>query len=313
MADGFSRKQGFWSAALAYGMWGILPIYWKLLSDVDPLQILAHRILWAAVFCLVLLAGTKDMKSLRDALSTRKNVVLVFCAALLVTLNWGLYIYAVTSGHVIESALGYYINPLLSVVLGGLFFRERIDRWTGVAVGIAAISIVAAGLLYGKVPWLSLLLAITFALYGATKKKLNFPPITSLALETFFATPFALVFLAVIHAQGGGAFVSEGLGVSILLALAGVVTAIPLLLFGVAATSISLQFMAFSSVYHAYGDVAVGALRVWRGAEPGDCRGLCRCAGGGHDLYCDQNPSYAGCRQTLVFSTLCKTICFYLV
>ncbi|MEN6500130.1 MAG: EamA family transporter RarD [Rectinema sp.] len=245
MAEGFSRKQGFWSAALAYGMWGILPIYWKLLSDVDPLQILAHRILWAAVFCLVLLAGTKDMKSLRDALSTRKNVVLVFCAALLVTLNWGLYIYAVTSGHVIESALGYYINPLLSVVLGGLFFRERIDRWTGVAVGIAAISIVAAGLLYGKVPWLSLLLAITFALYGATKKKLNFPPITSLALETFFATPFALVFLAVIHAQGGGAFVSEGLGVSILLALAGVVTAIPLLLFGVAATSISLQFMAF--------------------------------------------------------------------
>jgi len=245
MAARFSKKQGFWAAALAYGLWGILPIYWKLLSHVDPLQILAHRILWAAVFCVVLLVGTRDVKSLRKALGTRKHVLLVLCAALLVTLNWGLYIYAVTSGHVIESALGYYINPLLSVVLGGLLFRERIDKWTAVAVGIAAAGIVAAGLLYGKVPWLSLLLAITFALYGVTKKKLNFPPITSLALETFFAAPFALAFLSVVHAQGKGAFVGAGLDVSMLLALAGVVTAVPLLLFGVAATSISLQFMGF--------------------------------------------------------------------
>lgn len=245
MAARFSKKQGFWAAALAYGLWGILPIYWKLLSHVDPLQILAHRILWAAVFCVVLLVGTRDVKSLRKALSTRGHVVLVLCAALLVTMNWGLYIYAVTSGHVIESALGYYINPLLSVVLGGLLFRERIDRWTGVAVGIAAAGIVAAGLLYGKVPWLSLLLAITFALYGVTKKKLNFPPVTSLALETFFAAPFALAFLSVVHAQGKGAFGGAGFGVSMVLALAGVVTAVPLLLFGVAATSISLQFMGF--------------------------------------------------------------------
>ncbi len=245
MAERFSKRQGLWAAALAYGLWGILPIYWKLLSDVDPLQILAHRILWAAVFCVVLLVGTRDVGSLRTALGTRKHVVLVLCAALLVTLNWGLYIYAVTSGHVIESALGYYINPLLSVVLGGLLFRERIDTWTGVAVGIAAAGIVAAGLLYGKVPWLSLLLAITFALYGVTKKKLNLPPITSLALETFFAAPFALAFLAVVHAQGQGAFASAGFGVSMVLAMAGVVTAVPLLLFGVAATSISLQFMGF--------------------------------------------------------------------
>jgi len=245
MAEQFSKKQGLMAAVLAYGLWGILPIYWKLLSQVDPLQILAHRIVWAAVFCVFLLLIMRNLRSLKAALNTKKNILLVICASALVTVNWGLYIYAVTSGHVIESALGYYINPLLSVVLGGLFFQEKIDRWTRIAIGIAAAGIVAAGILYGKVPWISLFLAASFALYGATKKKLNFPPITSLALETFIAAPFALVFLSIVHARGYGSFGTAGLGVSILLAVAGIVTAIPLLCFGVAATSISLQFMGF--------------------------------------------------------------------
>lgn len=245
MATRFTRKQGLWAAFLAYGIWGILPIYWKLLSAVSPLEILAHRIIWAAVFCVLLLVRTKDMKSLTEALSTRKNIPLLICAALLVTVNWGLYIYAVTSNHVLESALGYYINPLLSVALGALFFHEEMDGWTRLALGIAAASIIAAIVLYGKVPWISLLLALTFALYGATKKKLDLPPITSLALETFIVTPLMLVFLFVVHARGAGAFVNQGFGVSALLVLAGVVTAVPLLLFGVAATSISLQLVGF--------------------------------------------------------------------
>ena len=241
----FSQKQGLFAAIGAYGLWGIFPLYWKLLSSVLPLQILAHRILWAAVFCLMLLLARKEMSSLGVALKDPRKRVLVGAAGLLVTVNWGMYIYAVNSGHVLETALGYYINPLLSVALGAMLFREHIDRWTRIAVGIALVGIVAAGILYGRVPWISLILAITFALYGAVKKGLGLAPITSLALETFSVAPLAFAFLAVMHAQGAGSFGNAGLRVTALLALSGVVTAVPLLLFGVAAISISLQLIGF--------------------------------------------------------------------
>jgi chloramphenicol-sensitive protein RarD len=240
----FSQKQGLFAAIGAYGLWGIFPLYWKLLSSVLPLQILAHRILWAAVFCLMLLLARKEMSSLGVALKDPRKRVLVGAAGLLVTVNWGMYIYAVNSGHVLETALGYYINPLLSVALGAMLFREHIDRWTRIAVGIALVGIVAAGILYGQVPWISLMLAITFALYGA-KKGLGLAPITSLALETFSVAPLAFAFLAVMHAQGAGSFGNAGLRVTALLALSGVVTAVPLLLFGAAAISISLQLIGF--------------------------------------------------------------------
>jgi len=241
----FSQKQGLFAAIGAYGLWGIFPLYWKLLSSVLPLQILAHRILWAAVFCLMLLLARKEMSSLGVALKDPRKRVLVGAAGLLVTVNWGMYIYAVNSGHVLETALGYYINPLLSVALGAMLFREHIDRWTRIAVGIALVGIVAAGILYGRVPWISLILAITFALYGAVKKGLGLAPITSLALETFSVAPLAFAFLAVMHAQGAGSFGNAGLRVTALLALSGVVTAVPLLLFGAAAISISLQLIGF--------------------------------------------------------------------
>ncbi|HCX96715.1 MAG TPA: EamA family transporter RarD [Spirochaetaceae bacterium] len=241
----FSQKQGLFAAIGAYGLWGIFPLYWKLLSSVLPLQILAHRILWAAVFCLMLLLARKEMSSLGVALKDPRKRVLVGAAGLLVTVNWGMYIYAVNSGHVLETALGYYINPLLSVALGAMLFREHIDRWTRIAVGIALVGIVAAGILYGQVPWISLILAITFALYGAVKKGLGLAPITSLALETFSVAPLAFAFLAVMHAQGAGSFGNAGLRVTALLALSGVVTAVPLLLFGAAAISISLQLIGF--------------------------------------------------------------------
>lgn len=241
----FSQKQGLFAAIGAYGLWGIFPLYWKLLSSVLPLQILAHRILWAAVFCLMLLLARKEMSSLGVALKDPRKRVLVGAAGLLVTVNWGMYIYAVNSGHVLETALGYYINPLLSVALGAMLFREHIDRWTRIAVGIALVGIFAAGILYGQVPWISLMLAITFALYGAVKKGLGLAPITSLALETFSVAPLAFAFLAVMHAQGAGSFGNAGLRVTALLALSGVVTAVPLLLFGAAAISISLQLIGF--------------------------------------------------------------------
>jgi 4-alpha-glucanotransferase len=198
---------------------------------------------------LSMLVASTDMQPFAEdlgaALKDPRKRVLVSAAGLLVTVNWGIYIYAVNSGHVLETALGYYINPLLSVALGAMLFREHIDRWTRIAVGIALVGIVAAGILYGRVPWISLILAITFALYGAVKKGLRLAPITSLALETFSVAPLAFAFLAVMHAQGAGSFGNAGLRVTALLALSGVVTAVPLLLFGVAATSISLQLIGF--------------------------------------------------------------------
>ncbi|MCX8014235.1 MAG: EamA family transporter RarD, partial [Rectinema sp.] len=241
----FSARAGTWAAVGAYGMWGLLPIYWKLLSHVSSLQILAHRIIWAGLFCFLLLALTHAIPRVGAVLRNRRTVRMVLASAVLVTFNWGMYIYGITSGRVLETALGYYINPLMSVLLGAIIFRERIDKGTLVAVGLAIAGIGGAVAFYGRIPWLSLGLAVTFALYGAVKKGLDLPPVESLFLETAAATPVALAFLAFVHNGGHGAFLNAGLATTALLAFSGVMTAIPLLLFGTAAVSIKLQTIGF--------------------------------------------------------------------
>ncbi|MCX7774751.1 MAG: EamA family transporter RarD [Rectinemataceae bacterium] len=241
----YGRRLGILAAFGAYGMWGVFPLYWKMLSGIDPLQTLAHRVVWASLFCLLVLAFGRRLGELRTIFANRRQLLLVLAAAGMVTANWGLYIYAITAGRVVESALGYYINPLMSVALGAWIFREHVDNWTRAAVGVATVGIVAAGLLYGRVPVLSLLLAITFALYGASKKALGLDPVLGLALETLAAAPVALAYLLAQHIAGQGAFGTVGMFKTVLLAMGGIVTAIPLFLFSAAATSISLQLMGF--------------------------------------------------------------------
>jgi chloramphenicol-sensitive protein RarD len=159
---------------------------------------------------------------------------------------------------VVESALGYYINPLVSVLLGAIFFREKVDTWTRLAVALAAAGIVGAAILYGSVPWVSLLLAVTFAIYGALKKRVGIEPLISLAVETFIAAPFALAFLISRQAAGAGAFWNDGAPTTILLILAGVVTAVPLFFFAQAANSISLQKMGFIQYVSPCGQLFIG-------------------------------------------------------
>jgi chloramphenicol-sensitive protein RarD len=216
------------------------------LASVDPLEILCHRIVWAALFALGLLAATKRLSSLFSLLKSGPRFRLAAAASFLITANWGVYIWAVNSGHVTESSLGYYINPLVSVALGAIFFRERMDGWTVAAVSIAGAGVIAASLMIGSPPWISLVLALTFGFYGLVKKKAGLDPVTSLAAETLIVAPLALAYLAFRHAAGQGAFGGSEPVVTLMLALAGAVTGVPLLLFASAANRISLTRMGFA-------------------------------------------------------------------
>ncbi len=244
----------------AYGIWGMFPLYWRQLTMVEPLQILAHRVFWAGAFCLVLvLAKGRGAEILRLAKSGKTFAALAF-STLVVTFNWGLYIWAVNSGRIIESALGYYINPLLSVALGAVFFKEKADSWTRIAVAVASLGIIGAAVVYGSVPWVSLLLASTFALYGALKKNLGLEPLLGLTVETLIAAPVAFAFLAFRQAQGAAGFIGQGFAPSLLLVLAGVVTAVPLLFFAHAANTITLQRMGFIQYVSPTGQLLLGVL-----------------------------------------------------
>jgi len=247
MADTAARnlKIGALGAFAAYALWGLFPLYWKRLSGVESLQILCHRIVWAAAFTIAALLVTRQLGSLRLLWRDRRRVLYAVAASALITINWGTYIWAVNSGHVTESSLGYYINPLVSVALGAIFFRERLDKWTAWAVGLAAVGVAVASIFMGGIPWISLVLATSFGFYGLVKKKAALAPLTGLAAETLIAAPFALVFLALRHASGLGSFGAADNVATLMLFLAGVVTAVPMILFAVAANRISLTQMGF--------------------------------------------------------------------
>ncbi|MGA2547026.1 MAG: EamA family transporter RarD [Rectinemataceae bacterium] len=262
MADTSSRelKIGTVAAFGAYVMWGLFPIYWKRLSGVESLQILCHRIVWAAVFTLVALLVTRKLGSLAALFRDRRRLVSATAASVLITINWGTYIWAVNSDHVTESSLGYYINPLVSVALGAIFFRERMDTWTSWAVGLAAAGVAVASILMGNVPWISLVLATSFGFYGLVKKKAGLEPLVGLAAETLIASPFALAFLVARHSAGLGSFGGSDTVATVMLFLAGIVTAIPLLCFAAAANRITLTRMGFIQYVSPTIQLALGLL-----------------------------------------------------
>ncbi len=254
---------GTLAAFAAYGMWGLFPLYWKSLAAVDAIQILCHRIVWSAALTLCLLALKKGgLKGLVALVKDRRRAAAVAFCAVVITINWGLYIWAVNSGKVADSSLGYYINPLLSVALGAVFMGERIDRWTAAAVGIAAFGVAFAAIAMGSLPWVSLVLAGTFAFYGLVKKKAGLDPLLGLAAETLFAAPFALAWLLREHAAGRGAFgnpaAGGGAAETVMLVLAGVVTAVPLLAFAYASNRITLQRMGFIQYLSPTSQLALG-------------------------------------------------------
>lgn len=226
---------------LAYLLWGLLPAFFPLLIPAGPIEILAHRVVWAAVIMVGVVTLRRGWGELRHAGS--RTWLRMTVAGVLIAANWLIYIIAVNSGHVNEAALGYFINPLLSVLLGVIFFRERLRPLQSTAVAIAAVAVVFLTFLGGQPPLMALSLAFTFGIYGLLKKKINISAAGSLTAETLVLLPVALGYLVWLESSGRGTFFSEGPGHVGLLIASGVITAVPLLLFGMGA-----RLMALSTV-----------------------------------------------------------------
>src|SRR4051812_17536104 len=233
-----NHRSGLVFGLSAYLLWGLFPLYWPLLEPAAPVEILAHRIAWSLVFVSALLALSAGFGWLRTL--GRRRAALLALAAMLVTVNWGVYIYGVTSEHVVETSVGYFINPLVTVALAVTVLGGRLTRLQCIAVAIAATAVVVLTIDYGRPPWIALILACSFSLYGLIKKRVGVDGLQSLGFETGFLAPAAIAYLLVIGANGSGTFTTEGAGHAVLLALGGVFTAVPLMLFGAAAIRLPL-------------------------------------------------------------------------
>jgi chloramphenicol-sensitive protein RarD len=234
-------NRGLFYAIAAYGMWGLLPLYWKALQSVPSTQIVAHRMVWSLVFVAALLVFRRQWAWLPAVLKQPRTLLLVLLAGCIVAVNWLTYVWAVNAGYVVETSLGYFINPLLSVFLGVIFLRERLRGGQWLAIGLALLGVLYLTVAYGNFPWIALTLALTFGLYGLLKKTTALAALEGLSLETALLFGPALAYLLLQEGQGQGAFGHAGVGTSLLLALTGVATGLPLLLFGAAARRIPLS------------------------------------------------------------------------
>lgn len=223
---------------LAYGMWGMFPAFFPLLKPAQPLEILSHRFLWTFVFMGIVLALTRSLKKLKTL--TAKEWLLVTVAAVVISVNWGVYVYAVNNDHVADAALGYFINPLVSVMLGVVVLKESLRRLQIVSVGLAVVAVLIMTLMLGNPPWISLLLAFSFGIYGLVKKQVRLSPQLSLMAETMVLAPVGLAYVIWLQTHGSNTFVQDGPSHAALLMLAGVVTALPLLCFARAAHEMTL-------------------------------------------------------------------------
>ena len=226
---------------LAWTMWGFFPLYWPLLEPAGAVEILAHRIFWSLVVMLGVVVVMRKRAALLATFANRRTRWLLALAAVLITVNWGTYIYGVNSHHVVETSLGYFINPLVSVLLGVVVLGERLRWLQWAALSLAGVAVLALTVEYGRPPWISLVLAFSFGSYGLAKKKANAGAVESLVLETALIAPVALGYIVFLMATGASTFGREGAGHVVLLVGTGVVTVIPLLCFGGAATRIPLS------------------------------------------------------------------------
>jgi chloramphenicol-sensitive protein RarD len=211
-------------------MWGLFPLYWPLLEPANPLEIVSHRAVWTLVFCLIVLALSKQVLTTLTVMKNPKTMAALLLSTILVSINWITYIWAVNHGHVVEAALGYYINPLIIIAFGVILLREKLRPLQWVAVGIAAVGVLVLTIDYGRLPWVAISLALSWGSYGLVKKKLNLGALEGLAIETLISFIPYVGYLIYLGQQGTGQFGHKPL-LTILLVSAGAVTAIPLLLF----------------------------------------------------------------------------------
>jgi chloramphenicol-sensitive protein RarD len=234
------NRKGILYGIGAYALWGFFPIYWKFLHLVPALQVIGHRIAWSFIVLAVYILVTRQWRDFRTAAFQWKTIGIYSIAAVLLSLNWLIYVWGVNAGFIVETSLGYFINPLLSVLLGVIFLRERLRLAQWIPVGLAAIGVLYLTVAYGRLPWIALSLAFTFGFYGFVKKLSPLGSLYGLTLETGIVFPLALIYLAFVGLNGSGAFLHDGLSIDILLAGAGFVTTIPLLMFASAARQIPL-------------------------------------------------------------------------
>lgn len=234
------ERRGFAYGVAAYGLWGIFPLYWPLLEPAGAIEILAHRVLWSLITVALVVIVLRRTAAVRAVFADRRARLILLGAAAVISVNWGGYIWGVNNDRVVETSLGYFINPLVTVMMGVVVLGERLRQLQLIAVGLATVAVVVLTVDYGRPPWIALLLAFSFATYGLAKKKADVDAVESMAVETVYIAPIAAAYVGWLTWQGSASFGNEGVGHAALFATTGIVTVIPLLCFGAAAVRVSL-------------------------------------------------------------------------
>ncbi len=244
-----NERKGVLFAFAAYGIWGIFPLYWKLLEHVDSLEVLVSRVIWSFIFTTLFVLLIKQKKLIIEDLKSlwlnKKLFWTLLAASLVISCNWYLYIFAVTHDHVVDASLGYYINPLITVLFGMFFFNEKLSKFQLTSVFIAFAGVLVLTIEYGKIPWLALLIALSFACYGMLKKKISLDATRGLVIETLFTLPFALVYYIYLMSTNKMTFLHLDWHTDVFLILGGVVTAYPLILFAKGAKLLPQYLIGF--------------------------------------------------------------------
>ncbi len=242
-------KKGIACGLGAYILWGILPVYWKMLGAVSPFEILSSRFIWSCVFVALLIICQNKLSvfimEVKKVFGNFKTGAAMVAAGIVISFNWGTFIWAVNNGHIVETSMGYYINPLVSVLFAMVFLRERLSRLQVAAVLCAMVGVASMIWSFGSIPWVSLILAISFALYGLIKKLLPISSLTSIMLETLLITPLALMYEYMLWQEGASFYAAGDMQILLLLICAGAVTAVPLLLFTAGAKLLPLKIIGF--------------------------------------------------------------------
>lgn len=236
-------SKGSWYAIGAYGTWGLFPLYWKLLTAVPALQLIGHRVLWSCLLLVGILVASGQWVAFKAQSVARRTLAIYAGAGVLIGVNWLIYVWAVNAGFIVETSLGYFINPLVSILLGVFVLGERLRIGQWIPIGLAAAGVLYLTFAYGSLPWISLVLACTFGLYGLVKKVAPLGATQGVALETLLLVAPAIVYLVFEDTQGRGAFLHGNLTADVLMAGSGVVTTVPLLLFAAAARRIPLSMI----------------------------------------------------------------------
>jgi chloramphenicol-sensitive protein RarD len=239
------ERSAFIAGFAAFATWGLIPVYWKLLKTLLPAEILAHRFIWTILFLIVLLTWQERWPELREAARSRRALLYCLASGLSLSINWFFFIWAVNIGRVVETSLGYFMTPLVNVLFGAIFLRERLTRWQLISVILALVGVLNLTLGYGKFPWIAIILCVSFGTYGLLRKKSGTRPIPGLFLETTLLTPVAIIYLLSLQRAGALTFGPGHWPITFILVTTGIVTGLPLVWFGHAARHLRMTTVGF--------------------------------------------------------------------